>query len=261
MIIDFHTHCFADNIAKNAVLQLEKAGAINAYSDGTTAGLLESMNRIGIDKSVIMPVATKPSQVDAINKWAMDSATERLLFFGAIHPDSDDTIEVLQQLKIAGFKGIKLHPDYQGFFADEQRMMPVYEAVRDLDLTLLLHAGVDIGLIGSVHCTPLMIRRIISNIPGIKLVAAHMGGHALWRDVEELLVGEDLFLDTSYSSYDLKKEGMARMIRSHGADKIVFGSDSPWTDAGEEIEFIKGLSLKKDETEAILYKNALSLLK
>ena len=260
MIIDFHTHCFADNIAKNAVTQLEKAGDLTAYSDGTINGLLKNMDSIGIDKSVIMPVATKLSQVNTINKWSVDNSTDRLLFFGTIHPDADDAVEVLQQLKTTGFKGIKLHPDYQGFFADEERMMPIYEAVRDLGLTLLLHAGVDIGLPGQVHCTPLMIKRILSNVPGIKLVAAHMGSHALWRDVEELLVGKDLFLDTSYSSYKLMREGMTRIIKNHGVDRIVFGSDSPWTDAGAEIEFIKELSLKQSEIEAILYKNALSLL-
>ena len=59
MIIDFHTHCFADGIAKNAVAQLEKVGGISAFSDGTTGGLLENMQRAGIDKSVVMPVCHK----------------------------------------------------------------------------------------------------------------------------------------------------------------------------------------------------------
>ena len=260
MIIDFHTHCFADSIAKNAVAQLEKVGEITAYSDGTTAGLLKNMERTGIDKSFVMPVATKPSQVDSINKWAAEKTDDKLQFFGAIHPDSDNAIETLQQLKKDGFLGIKLHPDYQGFFADEKRMMPVYDAARQLGLIVLLHAGVDIGLKGAVHCTPLMIRKILENIPGIKLIAAHMGSHALWRDVEETLTGKDIYLDTSYSSYDLKQEGMLRMIKKHGTDRILFGTDSPWTDAAAEIDFIRDLSLGSADIDKILYKNALTLL-
>ena len=260
MIIDFHTHCFADSIAKNAVAQLEKVSDITAYLDGTTEGLLKNMKRVGIDKSIVMPVATKPSQVANINKWSAERTNEKLLFFGAVHPDSDDIIETLQQLKEDGVKGIKLHPDYQGFFADDERMMPVYDAAKQLGLIVLLHAGVDIGLKGAVHCTPLMIRRITENIPGIKLVAAHMGSHALWRDVEETLAGKDLFFDTSFSSYDLKQEGMQRMIKKHGTDRILFGTDSPWTDAAAEIDFIRNLSLSSSDIDKILFKNALSLL-
>ena len=111
------------------------------------------------------------------------------------------------------FRALSFIRTIRVFFADEERMMPIYDTAKQLGLIVLLHSGVDIGLEGAVHCTPLMIKRVLENIPGIKLVAAHMGSHALWRDVEETLIGRDVYLDTSYSSYELKQEGMLRMIK------------------------------------------------
>jgi predicted TIM-barrel fold metal-dependent hydrolase len=46
-------------------------------------------------------------------------------------------------------------------------------------------------------------------------------------DTEELLCGLPLYLDTSYSQYMLDKECMQRMIGKHGAENVLFGTDSP----------------------------------
>ncbi len=261
MIIDFHTHCFADALAPSAIDRLQKNTNITAVHDGTLGGLTAHMAACGVDQCVVMPVATKPSQVSVINKWALESSNDRAVFFGALHPDDLNFISAAKKLKEDGFKGIKLHPDYQHFFADEPRMMPLYEALRDLGLTVMLHAGVDIGFPAPVHCTPLMLRRVIENVPGLKLVAAHMGSHALWRDVEDTLLGLPLYIDTAYSHYSLQNEGMTRMIKKHGAQNVLFGTDSPWMRADGEIEKILALDLPLEDKEAILYKNALALLK
>ncbi len=100
----------------------------------------------------------------------------------------------------------------------------------------------------------------MKNIPGLKLVAAHMGSHALWRDAEELIIGLPLYLDTSYSYYALGKQTMVRMIRRHGVENVLFGTDSPWKGADSEIENILSLGFSPDETEQIFSGNALRLL-
>ena len=79
MVIDFHTHCFADNVAKSAMPFLEAEGNIKALHDGTIAGQRACMDRCGIDISVVQPVATKPSQVKAINDWAKQNRRNDLI--------------------------------------------------------------------------------------------------------------------------------------------------------------------------------------
>lgn len=260
MVIDFHAHCFADSIARKAIGELERCCSIKAVHDGTAAGLKNYMKRCGVDRSVVLPVATKPSQVKTINEWAKNSGGEALHFFGAVHPDDADFYDVVEQLKRDGFRGVKLHPDYQRFFADEKRMMPLYEALRDAGLIVVFHAGMDIGLPSPIHCTPLMLKNILDTVKGLKVVAAHMGSHALWRDVEEALCGLPLYLDTSYSQYMLGAEGMERMIKAHGAERVLFGTDSPWTSADDEIKKITSLDVPEADIDKILYLNALMLL-
>lgn len=260
MIIDFHTHCFDDALAPYAVSTLEKKGGIKAEHDGTVVGLREYMRQCGVDVCVVHPVATKPAQVDTINRWAKKNNDYSMRFFGALHPDDPNFLDAAQQLKKDGFKGVKLHPDYQRFYADDERMIPKYEALRDLGLIVVLHAGVDIGHTSLVRCTPLMIANIVKTVPGLKLVAAHMGGHSLWRDAEALLCGKDLYLDTSYAWYKLGRQGMARMIEKHSADKVLFGTDSPWKNTAAEIEHITSLGISGSQTDLILYKNAQVLL-
>ena len=60
--IDIHTHAFPDFIAKVAIPALEREGGIKAYLDGTVAGLLASMDRSGIEQSVLCSIATRPEQ-------------------------------------------------------------------------------------------------------------------------------------------------------------------------------------------------------
>ena len=260
MVIDFHTHCFADNIAANAVITLENQAGIRAVSGSTTIDLKSHMRLNGVDQSVVLPVATKPSQVGTINRWAIENRDETLAFFGAVHPDDPDFEGTVQFLKSEGFLGVKFHPDYQRFYVDEPRMIPLYEQLRDAGLIVVLHSGIDIGYPSPTYCTPLMIRNVLGNVPGITLVAAHMGAHALWRDVEELLIGQPVYLDTSYSFYLLQKEGMERMINKHGAENVLFGTDYPWKSAKDELKAIRSLSLCACDIDKILSGNALDLL-
>jgi predicted TIM-barrel fold metal-dependent hydrolase len=126
---------------------------------------------------------------------------------------------------------------------------------------LLFHAGVDIGLPPPVHCPPERLSRVLDAAPNLTVIAGHMGGYQCWDDVHKHLAGRDLYFDTSYSLADMGAEGMAALIRAHGADKILFGTDSPWTDQEPEIAGIRTLPLEKSETDAILGGNALRLLK
>jgi len=129
-IIDFHTHIFPDAIAGKSIASLEEKAGIKAATDGTLQGLLESMDRSGVDLSVILPVVTKPSQFDRINSFAAEVNAkygDRVLSFGGIHPDCEEYKNKLDAIKAMGLKGIKIHPDYQGVMIDDVRYMNIVE--------------------------------------------------------------------------------------------------------------------------------------
>lgn len=71
MVIDFHTHCFPDELADRAVGRLAQSGGIPNYLDGRVDSIKASMKKAGIDYSVLLPIATKPEQHTTINKIAI----------------------------------------------------------------------------------------------------------------------------------------------------------------------------------------------
>ena len=93
------------------------------------------------------------------------------------------------------------------------------------------------------------------------LVAAHFGGQSQWDDVERYLVGENVYLDTSMGQKYYPTEQFLRIVRAHGADKILFASDSPWSNAGAEIASISALPLTDSEKSHIFSENARRILK
>jgi len=92
------------------------------------------------------------------------------------------------------------------------------------------------------------------------IIAAHLGGHDQWDDVEEYLVGTSIYLDTSMGFEYYPTEQFLRIVKNHGADKILFATDSPWSNAGAEIECLKNLPLSDAEKALILGENAKRLL-
>ncbi len=263
MIIDFHTHIFPDKIAARSIESLSKVSGVKAATDGTLSGLLASMDRSGVDLSVIMPVVTKPTQFESVNTFAAkvnEQYTGRLLSFGGIHPDSEDYKGELNRIKELGLPGIKLHPDYQGVMIDDVRYMNIIEYADELDLTILVHAGIDIGLPEPVHCPPDKARKILDTLKPKKLILAHMGGWKQWDEVYEYLAGEQVYLDTAFCFDYMEQDMFLKLCEKHGTDKILFATDSPWSDARRDLDVIKSLPLTDGAKAAIFSGNAKKLL-
>ena len=87
------------------------------------------MRTAGIDRSLLLPIATKPSQTESINKWAASVSDQSIMSFGTIHPDYPLWKDQIEYLLHAGIKGIKFHPEYQDFYVDDERMFPLYDAL------------------------------------------------------------------------------------------------------------------------------------
>ena len=264
MIIDFHTHTFPDEIAARAIKQLAECAQIVPATDGTNSGLQASMKQANITISVIMPIATRKSQVTSINDWAIavNNNYPGLRAFGTLHPQQSmaEWQHEINRLAAAGIRGVKMHPDYQTFFIDDPTVFGIFQALADAGLLLMLHAGVDIGYPDPVHCPPQRLAKMLDAVPACKVIAAHMGGYAQWDEVEKYLIGRNLFLDTCYSQIDLGNKRMSDLIRAHGSNKILFGTDSPWVDQATAVAGIHSLPLTSEEKEAILGENGRLLL-
>ena len=261
-IFDFHTHAYADSIAERAVSRLVETSQVSPYTDGTEKGLRSAMQKNGISGALVLPIATKPTQQTTINNWAANITGDGLYCCGTVHPDAEDALAELDRIKALGLPGIKLHSEYQSFYPDEEKMLPIYRKAAENGLFAVFHGGWDPLSPDYVRGTPQRFAYAAEQVPELTLVIAHLGGMKLWSDVEKHIAGKfpNVYLDVSVIAGYIEPEQLLRIIRLHGADKVLFGSDCPWDDPQNEIKMIDDLPLTAAEKEMIFHKNAERLL-
>lgn len=261
MKIDFHTHIYPDRVAHSTVTTVRERAGIDAHTDGTLEGLKRSMRAAGIDLSVVAAVPTKPEQVASIQRWLKGIRQPGIEALAAMHPADPLSTEQMRVLKREGFRGFKFHPDYQDFFVDDPRMYPLYERIAAEGMFVLFHAGVDRGLPHPVHATPKRLAAAHRAVPGLLMIAAHLGGEDAYEESAVHLLGQDIYLDTSFVLRKMPGTFRERFLKGHAPERLVFASDSPWTDQGEELRFLLQLPyLTEGDKEKICHSNAARLL-
>ncbi len=261
-IIDIHTHAFPDSVADRAMAHLcSQTDQVTAYLDGRLSSLLESMDANGIEKSVICSIATKPGQFEPIFEWSRSIASDRIVPLASIHPFDPDAPERVRQVAEAGLAGIKMHPYYQDFDVDDERLDPLYGALQDAGLILTMHTGFDFAFEWIDRAGPKRISNVLAKFPELILITTHLGSWQQWDEVQELLIGKPIYMETSFSMQYLEADRLREMLLSHPPEYLLFGTDSPWTDQKEQISAFKGLNLPDSLMEKVFYENADNLLK
>ena len=244
------------------MLKLHEQSGVPYSSEAAVSDLRAAMKSAGIDRSVLLHIATKESQHRHVLEFAKETDKDPFISFGSVVPGSETALEYIWRISDEGLRGVKFHPALQRTDADLESAMPMYDLIRALNLVAVFHAGWDATYRDEERCSPRMLLHILKNFPGIKIVAAHMGGLHIQNEVMEQLAGKaDLYFDTAYTADPwMDKATMEKMIRMHGAERILFGSDFPWHLPLQELEFIDSLGISSEEKELILGGNARRLL-
>ena len=267
MLIDFHVHTFPDAIAERTCAMLLE-NMTKTYNidqklnyDGTVDGLLRSMNKTGVDISVIMPIATKPSQHKSINNFAKLITNDKIISFGSLHPYGENLSHEINDLRNRGFKGIKLHPDYQGVCADDDKFISLVKTATENGLYVTIHSGHDTGIKPPFKGSIDKIKTLLNKVDDSFVILAHMGAFNQWDKVEDTIINSNAYFDTSVVSRFINVNQYRRIIDKHGADRILFGSDMPWELPSDTLKFLESSGISKYEIELITYKNANNILK
>jgi hypothetical protein len=261
MKIDFHTHVYPDHVALQTVSIVRERAGIDSYSDGTLEGLKRSMAIAGVDLSVVAAVATKPEQVTSIQRWLTGIRQPGIEAMAAMHPAEPLSSEQMKMLWHEGFRGFKLHPDYQDFYVDDPKMYPLYETIAAEGMFVLFHAGMDRGLPHPVHATPKRLAEVHKAVPELIMVAAHLGGEEAYEETAKYLLGQNIYLDTSFVLRTMPGIFRERFLKEHPAERLLFASDSPWGDQGKDLRFLLQLPfLTERDKEKICFSNAAGLL-
>lgn len=259
-IFDIHAHIFPDPIA------LKATDAISRFyddepmrGDGRLSTLLQMEAEAGVTAFAAHSVATTPHQVNSINRFVLASAQahpDKIVPFAALHPDVEDLEGTVEAIIAAGFKGIKLHPEFQHILLDEPKTMRLFECVAGR-LPVLTHCG-DYR---EDNSSPARVKNVMRAFPHQKLICAHLGGWTVWLEAAKQLAGQaDVWVDTSSALYALEPQTAAQIIHDYGVERTLFGVDFPMWSPSEELARFMALPLTDAEREKILWTNHIDLL-
>jgi uncharacterized protein len=256
VIIDAHFHVWPDAIAHRALAR--PAGDIERRGDGTQAGAVAAIESAGIDRAVAFGVANRPEHIEAAHSFVSSLNPQYFIPFGTIHPGASVT-ENLSSLRRHGLRGVKVHPLFQGFGLDDPRLWELLEAMQG-EFVVTTHVGG--GGDGADRCTPSMLYDLVEHFPRLELIGCHFGGYRLLDELEDKIIGLPVHLDTSWPPglASVDPDRLRRMIERHGADRLIFGSDWPMGDPASDLEAVRSLGLRNDETDGILGDNLARLL-
>lgn len=249
-LCDAHTHVWPDKIAAKALEG--RVDFMEAEFDGTVRGLTTTLDRAGISRCVAMGIADEARHLHRTNEFIGSVRSERLVPFGTIHPDVE-VEENLDSLRANNVVGVKLHPLFQRFRLDDERLLAILDALGD-EFPVIAHVGKGGVPETDQLATPAMLAGLIAQLPRLRLMATHFGGFHRLEEVEEHVIGRDVVLETSWppTLRALSNEKVVDLIRSHGVHRVVFGSDWPMSDPVECMEVVRGLGLDEDEVDAVL---------
>lgn len=147
-IIDAHAHIFPDKIAEKAVKSISDFYEMPMKSEGYADALIKSGNEIGVESYLVFSTATKASQVESIDSFIIEQMKKypQFIGLGTMYPGYENYEEELCRLKKNNIKGIKLHPDFQKFNFDDERLYPVFETAERMNMFILTRRRLQIRL-------------------------------------------------------------------------------------------------------------------
>ncbi len=258
-IVDCHCHIYPPKVAAKAVESISQFYNVPMCEDGTKEDLLACHKAAGITHAILFSVATRPHQTAAINEFIASEVKAdptRFTGLGTLHAYSETLEADFAHLMELGLRGVKLHPDTQLFAIDDPSAMRIYEMCEGAGIPVYFHTGDN----RYHYSNPENLLPVLARFPRLTVIAGHMGGYTVWDDAAKHLAGKpNLYVDCSSTMGFMTDEKMLSLIRTWGAERVVFGSDFPMWTPKKELDRLLSLGLAASETEAILYKNASKL--
>jgi uncharacterized protein len=259
MIIDVHCHVWPDHIAPK-VLAHRPAG-LDPVGDGTLDGLLRTMDDAGIDRGCTLAIANEPRHVARTNEFVGGVDRSRFVPFGTVHTGLS-VDENLRHLRDNGIRAVKLHPNFQGISLGAPETLELFHALAAEEIVVLAHVGEGSDAEASERGASRHIDAILRAAPDLQLIACHFGGYHDLESARASAIGSSVYLETSWppSVASLGAAAVLEMVRAHGADRFVFGSDWPMADPKAELAFLRSIGLTSEEEAAVLGGNLQRLL-
>lgn len=258
-MIDCHAHLFHPKVIANVKKRSALVQRIRLNTEGADqrvgAGPLEqALHRNRFHACLVLPTAL-PHEVSRVNDALFKTLRASPLLYpaGTLHPDYHANPAELQKLRERDQRGIKLCSFSQRFSLEASPTLAMFELIQRVNVNEGGAFFVVLDTFASAHqfmgsppeftTTPGLLGQLVRLFPGLKFIAAHMGGlSADYTDiVNQLLPLENLYLDTSNAAHVLTENQFVSLLKRHGPENVVFGTDWPWFTHATEVGIISGL--------------------
>jgi uncharacterized protein len=194
--------------------------------------LLREMDRWGVDRAVICPVdrciAVDNREGNDLMLTTARAHPDRFYAFATANPwYGARAVAELRRAIGDGARGIKLHPSLQGFLLCDDLVYPSVELAEELAVPVFFHTGTP------AFAQPLQLAELALRYPRVNLIMGHMGSTDFKSDsVPAALMAPNIYLDCSW----ILPAWLSRAIAEIGAERVVFGSDSPLSELAVEMD-------------------------
>ncbi|MBC7229749.1 MAG: amidohydrolase family protein [Actinobacteria bacterium] len=218
-------------------------------SMGCKKNLLRSMERNGIDRSVVLPIAPFSSSREYLDAC---EGEHRLIPFASACPAPGWEKELGEAME-RGCRGLKIHPILQRIAPEDRFYFDLLEEFSPHRRPVLIHAGeFDYYVVRdgfSSYGDTSRYEKLIRAFPEVPFILGHMGLYYPQKALRLAERYENVFLETSFQPLKVVREA----LRVAGRERVVFGSDWPESDpryalriarraAGEDGELLRRLT-------------------
>jgi predicted TIM-barrel fold metal-dependent hydrolase len=210
---------------------------------GKLGDYVEAYESNGVDRAVVLVLESWARELSPGVVWrgagndyvasCVDEFPDRLIMFGTVPPQLENSPELLEELvkKYPKMKGLKLHPAIQGFDPADPRVIRFVKKAAQLGLPITLHSG-DVGWVGRLaHNSPYRLDDLAMSVPEATLIAAHGGASTLVPWIVKR--HPNMYMDTAYAPnwptlppfrwrFQCIDEDLVSFV---GAEKILYGTD------------------------------------
>lgn len=281
-VFDSHIHIFTEKVITNVQQKPELVARLDLQTVGAEKRvnpdiLEQEMTAAGVEGALMLPTAS----VQGVSKTnrdcvALASRYDFLKTAGTLHPDYDRNEAELVYLKQNNIRIIKLCSFSQGFVLNSDNVLAMFDTIQTANKTsdqpfavildTLRTADVHFGTEPRFTTTPQLLGEVVDRFPGINFIGAHMGGLDASLDEihQHLTPRPNFYLDTSNGAHTLPKNEFVRLIKLHGADHILFGTDWPWFTHDGEVglidQLLEAAGFSEVDKEAVFHGNIVNLL-
>ena len=178
------------------------------------------------------------------------------LYFGAsVHPNRPDALNQLNWSKDNGAVLVKWLPNIQGMNPSNERYIPYYEKLIDLDLPLLVHTGNEESFTRTDDSLgdPELLKLPLSM--GVKVIAAHVASSGKsdgYENIDRLISMMDdypnLYADISSLTQVNKRKNLRKVINEKKLrGRLLYGTDYPLTNTiiVNPLQYLLNLTIKQ----------------